>query len=138
MWLRPARLGLVFLLLFGGQGYQDSWQQLAFPLPFPCHVVFLCDSSQLFSQQQAKEHIPKDQKRKEMKIRSVMFITRRHSERYTAFFCKIKLLKKSVIVSCLLNTCQKQLPNKSIVKLEVSMEDLDTFPPEYTYLVSPP
>lgn len=137
MWLRPGRLGLVFLLLFGRQGYQDMWKQLAFPLPFPCRVVFLCHSPQLFSQQQAKGHIPKDQKREGMKIRSVMFITRRYSERYTAFFFKIKLLKKSVIVSCLFNICQNQLPTKSIVKLEVSMEDLDTFPPEYTYLVSP-
>lgn len=62
-----------------------------------------------------------------MEIRSVMFITRRYSERYT----------KSVIVSHLFNMCQNQLATTSVVKLEVSVEDLDTFPPEYTYPVSP-
>lgn len=135
---RPGMLGLVVLLLFGGQGYQDRWQQLAFSLPFPCHVVFLCHSSQLLSQQQAKRHIPKNQKREGMEIRSVMFITRSYSERYPASFFKIKLLRKSVIVSYLFNICQNQLPTTSVVKLEVSIEDLDFFPPEYTYLVSPP
>lgn len=128
MWQRRVIFGLVFLLLFGGQGYQDRWQQLAFSLPFPCRVVFLCHSPHLFSQQQAKGHIPKDQKREGMEIRSGMFITRRYSERYT----------KSVVDSCLFNICQNQLAPTSVVKLEVSMEDRDAFPPEYTNLVSPP
>lgn len=80
-------------------------------LTFPCHDVFLCHSSQLFSQQ-AEGHIPKDQKREGREIRSAEFITKSYSELhcYTAnFFFKIKLLKKSVIISCLFNICQNQL-----------------------------
>lgn len=97
---------------------------LPYCIPVPL-IQLLCYS---LSQQQAKGYISKDQKKEGLEIRSVMFITRRYSERYT----------KSVIVSHLFNMCQNQLATTSVVKLEVSVEDLDTLPPEYTYLVSPP
>lgn len=60
----------------------------------------------------AKGRIPKDQNRERMEIRSVTFITKRYSERYTAFFFKIKLLKMSI-----LPFCQNQLPTKSVVNI---------------------